>query len=136
MKRNIFAYTNGEQVPGCQLKTEEKVIIARELEALGVDVIEAGFAAASPGDVEAIQAICKSVKTPIIWCMHLSSALVMKQERLRPILPRFAHRPVCGYELVAQTTRRVGYRVEPVSRYHGACRIQPRTHASFAKRRA
>ena len=34
---------DGEQVPGCQLKTHEKVIIAKELEALGVDVIEAGF---------------------------------------------------------------------------------------------
>ena len=44
-KIEIFDTTlrDGEQVPGCQLSTDEKVVIAKELEALGVDVIEAGF---------------------------------------------------------------------------------------------
>jgi 2-isopropylmalate synthase len=41
---------DGEQVPGCQLSTDEKVIVAKELEALGVDVIEAGFPISSPGE--------------------------------------------------------------------------------------
>jgi len=40
---------DGEQVPGCQLTTPEKIEIARELEALGVDIIEAGFPISSPG---------------------------------------------------------------------------------------
>ena len=53
---------DGEQVPGCQLKTEEKVIIARELEALGVDVIEAGFPISSPGDFLSVMEISKAVK--------------------------------------------------------------------------
>lgn len=57
---------DGEQVPGCQLKTEEKVIIAKELEALGVDVIEAGFPISSPGDFLSVVEISKTVKGPIV----------------------------------------------------------------------
>ena len=41
---------DGEQVPGCQLNTVEKIQVAKQLEALGVDVIEAGFPISSPGD--------------------------------------------------------------------------------------
>ena len=41
---------DGEQVPGCQLNTIEKIQVAKQLEALGVDVIEAGFPISSPGD--------------------------------------------------------------------------------------
>lgn len=57
---------DGEQVPGCQLKTEEKVIIAKELEALGVDVIEAGFPISSPGDFLSVVEISKTVKGPTV----------------------------------------------------------------------
>ena len=46
---------DGEQSPGAAMTKEEKIRIARQLEKLGVDVIEAGFAAASPGDADAIQ---------------------------------------------------------------------------------
>lgn len=53
---------DGEQSPGASMTREEKVRIARQLERLGVDVIEAGFAAASPGDAEAIRAIAEVVK--------------------------------------------------------------------------
>lgn len=67
-KIQIFDTTlrDGEQVPGCQLKTEEKVIIARELEALGVDVIEAGFPISSPGDFLSVVEISKAVKEAIV----------------------------------------------------------------------
>jgi 2-isopropylmalate synthase len=67
-KIQIFDTTlrDGEQVPGCQLKTEEKVIIARELEALGVDVIEAGFPISSPGDFLSVVEISKVVKEAIV----------------------------------------------------------------------
>lgn len=53
---------DGEQSPGAAMTKDEKMRIARQLERLGVDVIEAGFAAASPGDAEAIHAIAGVVK--------------------------------------------------------------------------
>ena len=65
---HIFDTTlrDGEQVPGCKLDTEQKVEIAKELERLQVDVIEAGFPVSSPGDFKSVEEICKAVKTPII----------------------------------------------------------------------
>ena len=48
---------DGEQVPGCKLNKQEKLVIAKELETLGVDVIEAGFPVSSPGDFESVRAI-------------------------------------------------------------------------------
>lgn len=67
-KIEIFDTTlrDGEQVPGCQLRTEEKVVIARELEAIGVDVIEAGFPISSPGDFLSVVEISKAVSEPIV----------------------------------------------------------------------
>lgn len=63
-KIEIFDTTlrDGEQVPGCQLSTDEKIVIARELEGLGVDVIEAGFPISSPGDFLSVIEISKAVK--------------------------------------------------------------------------
>ena len=63
-KVQIFDTTlrDGEQVPGCQLKTEEKVIIARDLEELGVDVIEAGFPISSPGDFLSVVEVSKAMR--------------------------------------------------------------------------
>lgn len=60
---HIFDTTlrDGEQVPGCKLITEQKVEIARQLELLGVDVIEAGFPISSPGDFRSVEAICEAV---------------------------------------------------------------------------
>jgi 2-isopropylmalate synthase len=60
---------DGEQVPGCQLTTPEKIEIARELEALGVDVIEAGFPASSPGDFQSVVEIAKAVTSPTICAL-------------------------------------------------------------------
>lgn len=53
---------DGEQVPGCKLNTEQKLIIAEQLDILGVDVIEAGFPVSSPGDFKSVQEISKIVK--------------------------------------------------------------------------
>ena len=53
---------DGEQAPGCSMNLREKLKVARCLERLKVDVIEAGFAAASPGDFEAVQTIARTVK--------------------------------------------------------------------------
>jgi 2-isopropylmalate synthase len=60
---------DGEQVPGCQLSTSEKIEIARELEALGVDIIEAGFPVSSPGDFQSVVEISKSVKEPTVCAL-------------------------------------------------------------------
>ena len=57
---------DGEQSAGIGLTTQEKLEIAQQLERLGVDVIEAGFAASSPGDLEAVQTIAAQVRGPII----------------------------------------------------------------------
>ena len=57
---------DGEQVPGCKLNTEQKVVIAEQLEALGVDVIEAGFPVSSPGDFKSVQTISKIIKNATV----------------------------------------------------------------------
>jgi 2-isopropylmalate synthase len=73
-KIQIFDTTlrDGEQVPGCQLSTDEKIIVARELEALGVDVIEAGFPISSPGDFLSVIEISKAVKDPVVCALTRS----------------------------------------------------------------
>ncbi|WP_082379293.1 2-isopropylmalate synthase [Pseudalgibacter alginicilyticus] len=53
---------DGEQVPGCKLNTDQKLIIAEQLDFLGVDIIEAGFPVSSPGDFKSVEAISKLVK--------------------------------------------------------------------------
>lgn len=60
---------DGEQVPGCQLNTIEKIQIAKQLEQLGVDVIEAGFPISSPGDFNSIVEISKAVTWPTICAL-------------------------------------------------------------------
>ncbi|GEJ47421.1 MULTISPECIES: 2-isopropylmalate synthase [unclassified Chryseobacterium] len=63
-KIEIFDTTlrDGEQVPGCKLNTEQKLIIAERLDELGIDIIEAGFPISSPGDFESVSEISKLVK--------------------------------------------------------------------------
>jgi 2-isopropylmalate synthase len=60
---------DGEQVPGCQLNTIEKIEVAQALEALGVDVIEAGFPVSSPGDFKSVVEISKAVSNPVICAL-------------------------------------------------------------------
>jgi len=57
---------DGEQTPGASLNVNEKVKIALQLDALGVDIIEAGFPRTSPGDLEAVKAVSKHIKRPVI----------------------------------------------------------------------
>src|SRR5271157_3492976 len=57
---------DGEQAPGCTMNVEEKIAIARQLERLNVDIIEAGFAASSPGDFESVTRIAESIRGPVI----------------------------------------------------------------------
>ena len=76
-KQKVYVFDttlrDGEQVPGCQLNTDEKVEIALNLEDLGVDIIEAGFPISSPGDFNSVVEISKNVKRPIICCLLYTS---------------------------------------------------------------
>ncbi len=67
-KVRIFDTTlrDGEQSPGASMNVEEKIIVARQLAKLGVDIIEAGFAYSSPGDFEAVRRIADTVEGPVI----------------------------------------------------------------------
>jgi 2-isopropylmalate synthase len=60
---------DGEQVPGCQLNTIEKIEVAQALENLGVDIIEAGFPISSPGDFKSVVEISKAVTNPVICAL-------------------------------------------------------------------
>ncbi|ATE65073.1 2-isopropylmalate synthase [Rhizorhabdus dicambivorans] len=57
---------DGEQSPGCSMNLEEKLQVAAQLEAMGVDIIEAGFAIASPGDFEAVSEVARQCKTATV----------------------------------------------------------------------
>ena len=60
---------DGEQVPGSQLTTPEKIIIAEQLQYLGVDIIEAGFPISSPGDFQSVVELSKAIREPIICAL-------------------------------------------------------------------
>ena len=73
MSERLFIFDttlrDGEQVPGCQLNTIEKIQVAKALEELGVDVIEAGFPISSPGDFNSVVEISKAVTWPTICAL-------------------------------------------------------------------
>jgi len=70
MSERLFIFDttlrDGEQSPGAAMTRDEKIRVARQLEKLGVDIIEAGFAAASPGDADSIKAIAEIIKESTI----------------------------------------------------------------------
>ena len=67
-KVHIFDTTlrDGEQVPGCKLDTNQKLVIAERLDLLGVNIIEAGFPVSSPGDFASVNEIAKIVKNATV----------------------------------------------------------------------
>jgi len=73
MSEKVFIFDttlrDGEQVPGCQLNTIEKIEVAKALERLGVDIIEAGFPISSPGDFQSVVEISKAVSLPTICAL-------------------------------------------------------------------
>ena len=73
MSERLFIFDttlrDGEQVPGCQLNTGEKIQVAKQLEKLGVDIIEAGFPISSPGDFNSVIEISKAVTWPTICAL-------------------------------------------------------------------
>ena len=70
MSQKVFIFDttlrDGEQVPGCKLNTKEKLELAVKLEALGVDILEAGFPVSSPGDFESVNQIAKTLKNTVV----------------------------------------------------------------------
>lgn len=91
-KIQIFDTTlrDGEQVPGCKLNQDQKIIIAKQLDTLGVDVIEAGFPISSPGDFAAVDAISRVVKDAIVCGLSRS---VEKDIKCAAEALRYAKRP-------------------------------------------
>jgi 2-isopropylmalate synthase len=77
---------DGEQSPGCSMNLDEKLRVAHALAVLGVDIIEAGFPIASPGDFEAVQRIATEVKGPVIAGLARASAKDIERaaEAVRP----------------------------------------------------
>ncbi|MDX2442745.1 MAG: 2-isopropylmalate synthase [Bacteroidales bacterium] len=73
MDEQVFIFDttlrDGEQVPGCQLNTVEKIEVAKNLEALGVDIIEAGFPISSPGDFSSVVELSKAIRKPVICAL-------------------------------------------------------------------
>jgi 2-isopropylmalate synthase len=81
---------DGEQVPGCKLNTAEKIEIALALEALGVDIIEAGFPVSSPGDFESVQEISRVIQHASVCGL---SRAVQKDIDTAAAALRYARRP-------------------------------------------
>ena len=81
---------DGEQSPGCTMNVEEKIALARQLERLNVDIIEAGFAASSPGDFESVTRVAQAVTEPIVLSLSrtreedVDSALRAVDKAARP----------------------------------------------------
>ncbi|MBI2272404.1 MAG: 2-isopropylmalate synthase [Bacteroidetes bacterium] len=94
MDQQVFIFDttlrDGEQVPGCKLNTKEKLTLALHLEALGVDIIEAGFPISSPGDFESVTEISKVVKNATICGL---SRAVQKDIEVAAEALKFAKRP-------------------------------------------
>jgi 2-isopropylmalate synthase len=84
---------DGEQSPGASMNVKEKLILAKQLARLGVDVIEAGFAISSPGDFEAIKTIGSEVEGPVICSLARAKEADIKRawEALRDTPKRRIH---------------------------------------------
>lgn len=73
---------DGEQGPGCQLTLNDKLEIAEKLDAMGVDVIEAGFPISSPGDFKAVTEVCKLVKKATVCALARANRTDIEQASL------------------------------------------------------
>ncbi|MDR3762670.1 MAG: 2-isopropylmalate synthase [Acidobacteriota bacterium] len=86
---------DGEQSPGCSMNTAEKLVIAHQLERLGVDIIEAGFPIASQGDFEAVQRVAAEIRTPVIAALarcvrqDIDAAAAALEKSARPRIHTF-----------------------------------------------
>lgn len=94
MDQQVFIFDttlrDGEQVPGCKLNTKEKLELALKLEALGVDIIEAGFPISSPGDFDSVVQISKAIKNVSVCGL---SRAVQKDIEVAAEALKYAKRP-------------------------------------------
>ncbi len=94
MDQKVFIFDttlrDGEQVPGCKLNTKEKLELALKLEALGVDIIEAGFPISSPGDFESVTQISRHIKNTAVCAL---SRAVQKDIEVAGESLKYAARP-------------------------------------------
>src|SRR5436309_2534017 len=84
---------DGEQAPGAAMDLTHKLQVARALQALGVDVLEAGFPAASPGDHESVGAVARQIEGPIVCALARANRddIDRVTESLRPARRRRCH---------------------------------------------
>jgi 2-isopropylmalate synthase len=82
MREKLFIFDttlrDGEQSPGCSMNLEEKLEMARQLDRLGVDILEAGFPIASQGDFDAVRAIAEEIRRPVIAALARASEMDIK----------------------------------------------------------
>ncbi|GMQ85354.1 MAG: 2-isopropylmalate synthase [Acidimicrobiia bacterium] len=120
---------DGEQSPGIALNTEEKLEIAGQLTRLGVDIIEAGFPAASDGDFEAVQAIARQIEGPVIAALaraneaDVDAAWQAIEDAKRPRIHVFiATSPIhMEHKLRMEPAEVTQAVVAAVTRAHGLC---------------
>lgn len=120
---------DGEQSPGASMNTEEKIKLALQLERLGVDIIEAGFAAASPGDFEAISRIAEAVKDSTICSLARAvpkdieaAAKALEKAKLKRIHTFIATSPIhMEYKLKMQPSEVIKRAVESVQLAKSLC---------------
>src|ERR1700709_2000136 len=102
---------DGAQPPRTSLNTQEKLEIANQLSRLGVDIIEAGFPIASPGDFEAVQALAREVPAPVICALartgfqDIDAAWNAIRDSERPRIHTFISTSDIHIEHQLQTTR-------------------------------
>ena len=101
---------DGEQSPGCSMTTPEKLRMAHALEALGVDIIEAGFAIASPGDFAAIGSICREVRGP-----RIASLARTRKEDIEAAAQLEAGRPCAHPRIPRQARHSLGAQAEDLA---------------------
>jgi 2-isopropylmalate synthase len=120
---------DGEQSPGCSMNLSEKLEMARALADLGVDVIEAGFPIASPGDFEAVQAIAREVQGPTICGLarcnpaDIDRAAAAIKDAVRPRIHVFLATSAIHREFKLKMTSEevIARAVEGVKRARGYC---------------
>jgi len=139
---------DGEQSPGASMNTEEKIQIASQLEKLGVDIIEAGFAAASPGDFDAIEKIAQKVQTSTVCSLARAidrdikaAGEAIKQAKLKRIHTFIATSPIhmqyklkmSPSEVIKRAVDAVKYAKEFVDDVEFSCEDAGRSDIAFLK---
>ncbi len=101
---------DGEQSPGMSMNIEEKLLVAEALEAMGVDVIEAGFAMASQGDFDSVQAIAGKIKNAVVCSLARAKSADIERaaEALKPARQKRIHTFMSTSDIHLQHQYRIG----------------------------